>query len=186
VRSTNDLPIVGLMEFDSADLAEITALGLLQDVIMHEMLHVIGIGSIWEDKALLVGAGTSDPRYTGAQARAACQAVGGASACATSVPVANVGGPGSADSHWRESTFNAELMTSDAENGVMPLSSITIGGLADLGYTVNTAPFDNYTIGVALRAPGSATPRRQWEAAPTGPVKKIGPSGGVTAVRIRQ
>ncbi len=47
------LPATGSMSFDTADLARMEADGRLNDVITHEMGHVLGIGTIWDDKGLL-------------------------------------------------------------------------------------------------------------------------------------
>jgi hypothetical protein len=154
---------VGVMQFDSADLGNLSSGGSLQDVITHEMLHVVGIGTLWEDRNLIVDAGTLNPRYTGAQGIAGCQAVGGNVACATSVPVENDGGEGTADAHWREATFNTEIMTGflDASS---PISAMTIGALADLGFIVNNADNDTYTIFLnAFRANIGGSPRTAWE-----------------------
>ena len=55
------------------------------------------------------------------------------------------GGSGTALSHWRESVFTNELMTGWAGPGTsLPLSTVTIGSLADLGYTVNYAAADPF------------------------------------------
>lgn len=35
------------MEFDSADAAALDAAGTLDDVVLHEMGHVIGFGTLW-------------------------------------------------------------------------------------------------------------------------------------------
>src|SRR5215212_6120763 len=59
------LPAKGLMSFDSADLAQMQNNGTLVDVITHEMGHVIGIGTIWEHKRLLVAAGSDNPTFRG-------------------------------------------------------------------------------------------------------------------------
>jgi hypothetical protein len=79
---------------------------------------------------------------------------------AAGVPVEATGGPGTALGHWRETTFGAELMTGWAGPGTnLPLSRVTVGALADMGYTVNFAAADNYTLGsrssAALRSTGS-------------------------------
>jgi hypothetical protein len=37
----------GTMEFDSADAASMLAAGILDDVVLHEMGHVLGYGSLW-------------------------------------------------------------------------------------------------------------------------------------------
>ena len=41
------------MQFDSDDLAALAAAGDLLPVVLHEMGHVLGIGTIWERKELL-------------------------------------------------------------------------------------------------------------------------------------
>jgi hypothetical protein len=53
------------MEFDIGDLNRMEADGSLLSVIIHEMGHVIGIGTLWNLKDLLLGAGTSNPMFTG-------------------------------------------------------------------------------------------------------------------------
>ncbi|WP_254511221.1 pre-peptidase C-terminal domain-containing protein [Anatilimnocola floriformis] len=136
------LPYHGSMEFDSADLAEMEADGSLLSVITHEIGHVLGIGTLWQSKGLLVGAGTSNPIFIGPQATAAYNAIFGTNA--TGVPVENDGGSGTRDSHWRESVFNNEIMTGYINAGSNPLSRITVASLADLGYTVNMAAADNF------------------------------------------
>jgi hypothetical protein len=147
-RSGSDLPYHGSMEFDSADLSSMLSNGTLLSVIEHEMGHVLGIGTIWSDKRLLVGAGTSNPIFVGAQATAAYNAIFGTSA--SGVPVENTGGSGTRDAHWRESILGSELMTGWVGPGTnLPLSRITIGSLADLGYTVNFAAADNFTPAIA-------------------------------------
>ena len=47
------LPAKGIMSFDTADLKQMQTDGTLNDVITHEMGHVIGIGTIWAFKRLL-------------------------------------------------------------------------------------------------------------------------------------
>lgn len=142
-RSGSFLPYHGTMEFDTADLASMQANGELFDVILHEMGHVLGIGTIWDTKGLLSGAGGSNPLFTGAQATAAYNSIFGTSAAG--VPVENTGGGGTRDSHWRESVFGNELMTGWINTAPNPLSRVTAASLADLGYTVNMAAADVYT-----------------------------------------
>src|SRR5262245_34267378 len=55
------IPAKGTMQFDTADLAEMDADGTLNDVITHEMGHVLGIGTIWSHKSLLRRARTRNP-----------------------------------------------------------------------------------------------------------------------------
>lgn len=150
------LPFHGSMEFDSADLAAMEADGSLLNVIVHEIGHVLGIGTLWQAKGLLVGAGTSNPVFTGRQAVAAYNAIFATNA--TGVPVENGGGAGTRDSHWRESTFNNEIMTGYINAGTNPTSRITVASLADLGYTVNMAAADNFARpGAASLVAGSGS-----------------------------
>lgn len=162
---------IGVMEFDSFDFANLAAQGSLQDVVIHEMLHALGHGVFWDaeptaGRNLLQGVGSGDPRYTGTQGVQGCVTVGGTTTCATSIPVENVGGAGSENSHWRDATFGNELMTSLLNTGSNPLSSMTVASLVDLGFVVNSANNDAYSIpGGAIRANASvlATPSRHWE-----------------------
>ena len=161
VRSTGKLPVVGRMEMDADDLNALASSGRLNAVVLHEMLHVLGFGTIWDQVSpvRLAGAGGDDPRFTGPQAVQACVAAGGSSICAAGVPVENCAGiptcgTGTRDSHWRETIFRTELMTGfiEAANIPMPLSAITIQSFADLGYSVNAAGADSYKIpGTAIR-----------------------------------
>jgi len=185
--------IIGIMKFDSDDLDNMIARGNLTDVIQHEMLHVVGIGTLWNSFSLLQGAGTSSSRYIGASGLSGCLAMGGSSVCPGFVPVENQGGPGTADAHWRESTFFNELMTGFVNSratvpvGIMnPLSVMSIQSLADVGYTVNSKAADPYNIpGVtaarvmgqlnveASQPPWELLERPKFEISKTGSIKSI-------------
>jgi hypothetical protein len=137
------LPIHGFMQFDTADIASLESSGQLYSVVLHEMAHVLGFGTLWQTNRLLVGAGGNDPRYIGAQALAQYNAIFGTNVAG--IPVENTGGPGTADSHWRETVFGPELMTGFLDPGVPnPLSKVTVGAMADLGYTVNMLAAEPY------------------------------------------
>ena len=56
------------------------------------------------------------------------------------------GGEGTRDGHWRESVFRTELMTGWIGSGTNPMSTMTIASLRDLGYAVNMAAADAYTL----------------------------------------
>lgn len=140
-RSDSSLPYAGFMQFDSADLAMMEANHTMFAVILHEMGHVLGIGTLWASKGLLTGAGGSNPRFTGAQATAAYNRI--FNNTETSVPVENQGGGGTRDAHWRESTMPYEVMTGYISSRNY-LTEITIGSLADLGYIVDLGAADTY------------------------------------------
>lgn len=160
VRSGSLLTAQGQMEFDSADLANLNAAGLLDEVILHEMGHVIGIGTLWDLHNLISGSGTNDPRYTGALASAEYNTL--TSSTETSVPIENTGGAGSIEAHWRESLFDEEVMTSILDAGLNPLSRITIAALDDLGYAVDYSQADFYALPNPLRFPNLMAEEQLW------------------------
>lgn len=163
--SSGNLPAVGVMAFDAADLQSMASSGILQDVITHEMLHVVGVGTLWDMRSLLSGAGTFASTFLGTSGKQACFADAGSSVCAIGVPVENNGVPGTADSHWRESTFQSELMTGYVNSGGMPFSAITVGSLADLGYEVNPLAADPFTVPAGVAASRNTTVAGPgWEA----------------------
>jgi hypothetical protein len=141
------LPAKGEMSFDSADLANLEAEGTLDDVITHEMGHVLGIGTLWGAKGLLAGSGGDDPTFTGAGAVAEYAALTGAAP--VGVPVENNGGPGTREGHWRESVFGNELMSGFLAAAGNPLSRMTAASLADLGYLIDLEAAEAYTLPVA-------------------------------------
>lgn len=134
------LPAHGVMQFDAADVAYMYSSGTWTGVILHEMGHILGIGTLWNYNSLLNGA----KDYIGAHALAEYRAMIG-DPNAASIPVEHDGGPGTAGAHWDEETFDSELMTGYVENsGSMPISRMTIGSLEDLGYVVDYGAADSY------------------------------------------
>jgi len=131
------LPVIGSMQFDTFDLADLEANGQLEDVIIHEMGHVLGIGTLWERHGLVRQAGTNNPVFLGRAAAAEWSTLIGEEKRLIAAPIANMGGPGSAGGHWREMRLLNELMSPTINPGVNPISRLTIASLQDLGYTVN-------------------------------------------------
>jgi hypothetical protein len=133
------------MSFDSADLERMEADGSLFNVIVHEMGHVIGLGTLWSFKNLIRGSGTNNPTLVGENAMREYAALIGATE-PVEVPIANTGGEGTREGHWRETTFGNELMSGFLNRGRNPLSRLTVGALEDLGYKVNYNAADPYVI----------------------------------------
>lgn len=138
------LPAKGSMSFDTADLARMQADRTLGDVIAHEMGHVIGIGTVWSRKGLLKGANGTNPTFAGAAAKKEYGVLKGTGPAA--VPVENIGGPGTRNSHWRESVFRNELMSGFISAPGNPLSKLTVASLKDLGYVVDLNAAEPYTL----------------------------------------
>jgi len=134
-------PTAGLMKFDSADMANMAKNGTLSGVILHEMAHALGFGTLWS----MDGFSSTFGQYTGSNALTVYKQMSGNSS-ATYVPLETTGGTGTANAHWSESVFKSELMTGYA-NGSLALSKLTVAAMQDLGYTVNYNAADSYTLG---------------------------------------
>ncbi len=130
LRTADRLPLSGVMYFDVDDLELMDKRDLFENVIVHEMGHVLGVGTLWNYFRTLKQGPATDPYFTGKMANTFWKAEGGTNL----LPIENQGGPGTAGGHWRESLLRNELMTGYINYGVNPLSRITAGSLADMGY----------------------------------------------------
>lgn len=141
----------GRMRFDTADTADLANDGSLDDVILHELAHVIGLGTLWSSSDTgnpgfqeLIDPNTG--HYIGTAAVAAYNAEFGQTD--TFIPVEQAGGPGTAGGHWDEvdngagltgitnsdgKDFRNELMTGWL-NAPTFISDATIASFEDLGY----------------------------------------------------
>lgn len=157
LRAAAGFPAVGHMQFDVADLGALEAGGALEATVLHEMMHVLGFGTLWADAGLLAGVGTGLPYFTGAQARSAFVTYnGGGTYPSSPVPVeGSTGSSGTDNSHWRESDFDDELMTGFLDRNVPEaVSATTVASMQDLGYGVDLTRADPFRWGsatVALR-----------------------------------
>ena len=157
IRS-DGLPVGGHMTFDSDDLEWLRDVGQLDNTIMHEIAHVLGLGSLWsrfgllEDPSLVTPG--ADTHFTGPKAIAAFDAAGGRGYAGAKVPVENAMGPGSGDSHWREGVMGSELMTPTLNGGPNALSAVTLESLADMGYTVDLSVADEWTLAAPVHYRG--------------------------------
>lgn len=142
LRSGSNIPLVGQMVFDSADVASLLTDGTFDTVVLHEMGHVLGFGTIWQFTNSATGLGGSDPRYTGGRGVAEWSALGSGD----NVPLENTGSAGTRDSHWREATFDAELMTGYLDSGDNPFSRLSVAAFGDLGYQVDLDQADAYSL----------------------------------------
>lgn len=169
------VPAVGVITFDLDDLRRLAETRQLQDVILHEMAHVFGFGTLWGDirttsalggapvveDVIYPSAGVAQPEnepiYTGAEGKNGRVDVGGGTLAdievedgsfegLSSAQILAGAGRGSVDSHWMESIYGDELMTPAISGSERPLSVMTLRSFRDLGYTVDTAWADAYSF----------------------------------------
>ena len=130
--------VTGIMRFDTEDLVNLERQNTLFDVIIHEMAHVIGFGTLWDQTQLFPGSQSvykaGSGRYTGSYALNTYQEEFNTNA--SFIPVERDGGSGTEDSHWDEQWLggSSELMTGYLESRSTYLSNTTIASFADIGY----------------------------------------------------
>lgn len=139
------LPSTGAMTFDSEDAANQLGLGNWESIVLHEMMHALGFGTLWSLMGLVSGTvAAGDIRFTGANATDVYQSefpgiAGEDPGSFLGVPVEADGGPGTAGGHWDEFLFQDEVMTGYVDTGSF-VSEMTIAALEDMGYDT---VFDN-------------------------------------------
>ncbi|MBW4439690.1 MAG: VCBS repeat-containing protein [Plectolyngbya sp. WJT66-NPBG17] len=126
----------------------------LRDIMIHEFAHVFGFGTAWEplqfsfsDGSTLL-AGKNWINRTSVTYRADSYAgTAYGDLLGTFKPTAIPIEP-QIFYHWDETRFDTELMTPFAETPgvVMPMSSLTLGALRDLGWNVNFGAVQPYTL----------------------------------------
>ncbi|KAA8497896.1 hypothetical protein FVE85_5481 [Porphyridium purpureum] len=158
------LPSLAECVFDAADFFSNCDFPAWKDfwveVVLHEMLHVLGVGSFWTDRF---------PTRTGYNTRVDCVATSSASykypgakrewnllggSGAPPVEYNHWNGDGSNCKHWDESKMNVELMTSEASTVLTPstvstverLSKVTLGAMEDLNYVVDWSQAEAYIV----------------------------------------
>lgn len=166
--SANNLVITrGASTLNTRKIAEFNANPIyLRDIMIHELAHVFGFGTIWEplefaySDGTRVRAGQTWIDRTSATYRANSYA-GAAygdllgTGTATAVPIEP-----QVFFHWDERRFDIELMTPFAESpGVaMPMSSLTLGALRDLGWSVNFGAIQPYALPNLASVTASTSP----------------------------
>jgi hypothetical protein len=139
IRRVSGLPFRGEMEFDRADAASYDRRGLFDDIVVHEMLHALGFGTVWDRMGLTDGATYLDGLiFSGRNARVAFKALfpdifDDQALFRRGVPLETDGGPGTAGGHWDDDTFHRELMTGYLDRRAY-VSGLTVAALEDMGY----------------------------------------------------
>jgi hypothetical protein len=148
VWTASELTAAGQMQFDIADALTYLGKGLWDDIVTHELMHVLGFGSLWNYGTNPLVSGN---QYLGQNALAAYQETHPG---ALFIPVEDGGGSGTAGSHWDEEALANELMTGyiddDQDSATIndnQLSEFSVMSLADLGYDVTYGdyPWDGLT-----------------------------------------
>ncbi len=164
----------GAMQFDSADVDLMISDGTFYGVVLHEMAHVLGVGTLWTYNTNLSGTNynlytTDSGQYFGTKALDAWRNEFNRPSDSF-VPVELAGGPGTANGHWNENDgslgstgivsnltgmdLSYELMTGWASS-VFFISTVTLGALDDLGYIVDYSKAGLVTQPMTVPEPSS-------------------------------
>ena len=162
----NHLPVVGCMNLSPSNISSLEdPFDDLYFFALHEVGHVLGFGTTWDDNGLLQESSwdvpNGDPHFNGPLAIAAFDEAGGHAYTGAKVPVAGFLPNGEHDnSHWREAVFGDQVEVMTARGGGA-LSAITLQSLADLGYSVDLSQADAYTLSAPRAAKSVADQDRQ-------------------------
>ena len=178
-RVISNLPSAAFIELDTFDIAALESSGQLSDTVLHEMGHALGFGIIWSDLGLISGATGPDPQFLGPLSIQEYNLRFGTNA--TGVPVENMGGAGTADSHWRESVLTSELMTGFLDPGtVNPITRLTVAQFADIGYQVDFSAADSINVTSSLSTTNLVQNRQRINGRLIGQFIPLG-AGGVSS-----
>ena len=147
-------PTLAALILDEDDVADLEGEKLLDSFVTHEMAHALGfVPGLWDrhdrlrDPSVPNDPG-ADTHFDGPRAIAAFDAAGGEAYAGAIVPVENGARAGISDSHWRAGVFGDELMTPYLTGDSQPLSLITLESLYDIGYEVNLAEADSFSLSI--------------------------------------
>ena len=140
------LPAKGKMTFDTADLKQMEQDGTLERRDHPRDGARAGDRDGLDVQILAQGSGHDEPNVLGEGGDEGIRPPEGTDRQADPGPGREHGGPGTADSHWRETVFRSEMMTGFIGASGNPLSRMTVGSLQDLGYVVDLNAAEPYSL----------------------------------------
>lgn len=153
--STPDgLPVSGEIFIDSNDVANLLANGTLDDLALHEILHVMGFGTLWDvpgvrdwlsDPVFVPNLETRNPN----DGDTIVTYTGGALDPEGAAPQVDLEG---SLGHWDEASYGNELMTTVFNVSGNHLSQMTLDALSDLGYQIDDSVGAQLAASVDLSA----------------------------------
>lgn len=140
VRAGSLLSYQGAITVSTPGLERSRAAGYLGTILLHELGHVLGIGTNWFRSPYFQDAAGPNPRFLGPMAMQAAFDVGASKSPTTPVPVSRTGESG-AYTHWRTPALGNDIMQS---GGGSALTVVSAAALQDMGYGISRAALDPY------------------------------------------
>lgn len=149
VRRVNDLrmPVQGVATINSNPNSDLmTHPRYLYDTMIHEFAHVLGIGTLWQERNLV--ANSRDGLYDGNTFAGTVYGEMLGTFAPTPVDLTVNVGEGSDLGHWRKNpTFDNEILVeSGSAQEQQVTSQLTIAALRDLGWNVNYGAAEPYQL----------------------------------------
>lgn len=131
--TTHYFPYFSLMQIDIADANPGDPSGVILDnVVLHEAIHSLGFENYtWDLNGVLEEADHGEYRFMGPHAIEEWRKALNNGSEPNYVPVDQ-----ESQSHWDEDVFAPEIMCPFAHD-IMPISTVTLGAMKDLGWEVN-------------------------------------------------
>jgi hypothetical protein len=153
------LPLVGTISLNFLNYNSLSD-QKLDDLIQHEVGHVLGLGTIWNRgvySGLVNGdSSATDPIFIGPHALEAFTRLGRSTQFAGRRVPLQLGALG----HWRIDAFVGEMMAPALAATVQPTSAVTVAALRDLGWIVEPEAYQDFTLPDAVVS-GGVSPRVQ-------------------------
>ncbi len=154
VLDNNNMPRVGFIIIDSDDIDRYARLRLMEALMVHEIGHSLGIGTIWEIKnsqgkyirQWVTPETKSTPWFFERPNAQLAESELTENPLGPFPQVEDVGGDGSARCHWKYEKYPGEVMTQGMHYGKPVVSILTIRSLADLGYEVDVTQADKLVL----------------------------------------
>lgn len=130
--------LIGQISFNTLAIPPSSQVFVMFDFFFRSLLKVVGIGELWEDNGVYNNA--TSFYASGTNAVAKWNEIG----CSGPLPVDSDG------TQWKDACLGDEIMTSQGTPARERLSKITVGSLADMGYTVDydaADPFSRANLG---------------------------------------
>ncbi len=152
--SPDGLPVSGELIIDINDLNTLLTQGTLDDLALHEILHVMGFGTLWEvpgvrdllsDPVFIPDLSTKNPK----DGETLISYIGGALDNTGAAPQVETEG---SLGHWSEEVYGDELMTTVFNLFGNHVSQMSLDALKDLGYAVDDTVGAELASGIDLAA----------------------------------